>query len=317
MIKNHFKNSEYAPIVLFAFNRPDHLHRALCALSHNAEFILSPLFIYCDGPKNADDCLNIKQTRTIANQWLHPNKIVIEANSNQGLAESVIAGVTQVLERFGKIIVLEDDLVVDKAFLNFLNQALKKYENDSVIMQVSAYMFPIRNFFGRSETLFLPNISSWGWATWGRAWAKFDPNACGWELLLSDKKMRQEFDVGGSYAYSDMLFRQVKGEIDSWAIRWNWSVYRSSGLVLYPPVSLVKNIGFDGSGTHCAILDLDEIKLSSEMRPIKFSNDHTLSKDDLFYIQAALKKLSGNVYLRTLKKLRNAFRRLKFKYKSI
>jgi hypothetical protein len=315
MINNHFLHTDFAPIVLFAFNRPGHLNQALIALSHNAEFHLSPLFIYCDGPRNKGDYLNIEQTRAIANQWPHPNKMVIEAQINQGLAESVIAGVTQVLNRFGKVIVLEDDLVVDKAFLSFLNRALRKHQDDSRILQISAYMFPIPEFLGRSETLFLPNISSWGWATWSRAWAKFDPSASGWELLLSNKRMRKEFDVGGSYAYSDMLLRQLNGEIDSWAIRWNWSVYCSSGLVLYPPVSLVKNIGFDGSGRHCAALDFDGVNSESKINSFNFSNDVNPSKRDLYFIEAALKRLSGPVHKRILKKLANNFRRLKLKYK--
>jgi hypothetical protein len=314
MINKNFENTEFAPIVVFAFNRPEHLYQSLIALSHNAEFNLSPLFIFCDGPKNSSDHQNVERTRAIANQWPHLNKYIIEAHKNQGLAESVIAGVTQVIERFGRVIVLEDDLVVDDSFLSFLNQALRKHENDLKILQVSAYMFPIPEFLGRSETMFLPNISSWGWATWARAWEKFDPNASGWELLLSNRKMRKEFDVGGSYAYSDMLLRQTIGEIDSWAIRWNWSVYCASGLVLYPPVSFVKNIGFDGSGTHCPVLNFDQVNFKSITKLVQFSNNIQLSKDELIYIEDALKKLSGPLYKRILKNIGNNFRRLKLKY---
>jgi len=314
MIKKDFDTHDFAPIVLFAFKRPEHLSKTLSALARNSEFKLSPLYIYCDGARHPVDEMNVNKTRMIANQYPHPNKTIIESKVNLGLAASVIHGVTQIINKFGRIIVLEDDLIVDDCFLNFLNQALRKYENDSKVMQVSAYMFPISNFSERESPLLLPNISSWGWATWSRAWENFDQSALGWELLLSNKVMRREFDVGGSYAYSDMLFRQIMGEIDSWAIRWNWSVYRCSGKVLYPPVSLVKNIGFDGSGTHCAILDFDEIKLSSKIKSIDFSKDIYPSKEDLFYIETALKRLSGSIFIRILKSISNNFRRLKLKY---
>ncbi len=311
---NNFESVNFAPIVLFAFNRPDHLQQALSALSQNDEFNSSPLFIYCDGPRNLDDCQNVELTRSVANQWSHPNKAVIEAQSNQGLAESVIAGVTQVVQRFGRVIVLEDDLIVERSFLNFLNRALKKYENDSKVMQVSAYMFPIPEFRGRSEGLFLPNISSWGWGTWSRAWSFFDRRAANWELLLGDKAMRRKFDVAGSYPYSDMLFRQIMGKIDSWAICWNWSVNQSSGLVLYPPFSLVENIGFDGSGTHCGVLDFEGTQLGSKIGPIEFSEEIQVFQNDMTYVEAALKRLSGPIYIRFFKRVANNLRRIRLKY---
>ncbi|WP_353427865.1 glycosyltransferase family 2 protein [Polynucleobacter sp. MWH-UH19D] len=314
MKNKDYHSHDFAPIVLFAYNRPEHLSKTLSALANNPEFSLSPLFIYCDGAKRSSDQVNVNKTRVIANQFPHPNKVVIESTLNLGLAASVIQGVTQITNKYGRIIVLEDDLIVDVYFLKFLNQALNQYENNSKVMQISAYMFPIPIFSQRATSLLLPNISSWGWATWRRAWKNFDPTSTGWELLLNNKAMRQEFDVGGSYAYSDMLFRQVLGEIDSWAIRWNWSVYLCSGLVLYPPVSLVKNIGFDGSGTHCAALDIDEVKFSSGIKDIKFPEDVRRSKEDLFHIEAALKKLSGPSYIRFLKSIANNFRRLRLRH---
>lgn len=310
------KNCDYAPIVIFAFNRPEHLSSALNALSKNSEFKFSPLFIYCDGPRYDLDTSGVNQTRAIANQWPHPNKTVIESDINQGIATSVISGVTKIIKNYGKIIVLEDDLVVDISFLNFLNQALIKFKDNRRIMQISAYMFPIPEFLEKKETFCLSNISSWGWATWDHAWANFDPNASGWELLLQNKALRRKFDVGGSYAYSDMLFRQKIGKIDSWAIRWNWTVFRHSGLVVYPPVSLVNNIGFDGSGTHCVEMNVDVLGLKPKM-PIRLSSNTNLSKTEILLIQAALKKLNGPIYLRFIKLQSNNLRRLKIKFRNL
>ncbi len=314
MIKKVFQSAEYAPVVIFAFDRPKHLKRALRALSTNPEFNLSKLFIFCDGPKGSNHELTVNETRIIANEWFHPNKTVVEAKTNRGLSASVIAGVTEIVETYGTVIVVEDDLEVDRGFLSYLNNGLNEYKYVPKVMQISAYMFPIPDFIEKSETLFLPNISSWGWATWSHAWANFDPDALGWELLLNNKDIRREFDVGGSYPYSDMLFRQKMGIIDSWAIRWNWSVYRCSGVVVYPPVSLVKNIGFDGSGTHCDVLYLEDANLIPRLMPLEFSKDIKLAEVDLIRIKTSLKTLRGPLYLRVLKLLLNTLRRIKLKY---
>jgi hypothetical protein len=309
------KNSEnFAPIVLFAFNRPNHLKIILSSLSKNPEFYSSPLFIYCDGIKYLRDSVNVSNTIAIANEFPHPNKKVIRSDINLGLAKSIIFGVTQVINIYGQAIVLEDDLEVEVSFLKFLNEALSIYKNNPNVMQISAYMFPIPEFITRSEVIFLNNISSWGWATWSHAWKKFDPNAYGWELLITNKELRRNFDVSGSYSYSDMLIRQIKGEIDSWAILWNWSVFRNSGLIVYPPVSLVKNNGFDGSGTHCDRIIFNNIKIKDKNKSFKFTKETYLPNSEFLYIKAALKRMEGPFYLRIIKLILNTFRRLKIKY---
>lgn len=304
------EDSNLAPIALFVFKRPEHTLQTLTALAANPEFLRSPLFIYCDGARNADESKDVERTRDVVRNWSHPNKALIEAKKNRGLAESVIAGVTELSERFGRVIVVEDDLVVSKDFLGYLNAALTKYQDTPQVMQISAYMFPIPEFANRKETLFLPNIASWGWATWDRAWGCFDAEAKDWELLLSSKKLRREFDVAGSYGYSDMLLRQMSGDLDSWAIRWNWSVYRHAGLVLYPPISFVRNIGFDGSGTHCGIDDFHETQIFAPSKGIKFSERIEISWQDIALVRKALLTLSGSFWIRILKSIRSNIRRM-------
>ena len=131
-----------------------------------------------------------------------------------------------------------------------MNIALEKYQDEPSIMQVSGYMFPVPDFLGKNEAMFLPFISSWGWATWKKSWQYFDAKAIGWEMLERDLPLRSEFNLDDSYDYFTMLKQQMNGRIDSWAIRWYWSIFQRKGLTLFPPVSYVNNIGFDGSGSH-------------------------------------------------------------------
>lgn len=239
-----------APIALFIYRRPEHTRRTIEALRRCPEFAASPFYVFSDGPRTPADQAAVAATRRVARELAGPLAVHIEASENRGLASSVIGGTTRLCAEHGRVVVLEDDVVVAPQFLTYLNAALDAYADNVRIMQVAAHMFPIARFATRRDVVALPFISSWGWATWKRAWDQFDPDARGWEELLTDRQLRRRFTLEGSFDYFGMLRRQMKGESDSWAIRWNWSVFRAGGLVLYPPRSLVSNIGFDGSGTH-------------------------------------------------------------------
>jgi Glycosyl transferase family 2 len=241
---------KYSPIALFVYKRPEHTRRTIEALMRCPEFNESVLHVFCDGAKSPDDQSVVDQTRSVVRALVGDRAIMIESPENRGLANSIIAGVTQLVNEFGRVVVLEDDLVVSAGFLGFMNQALERYQDDDRVMQISGYMFPVPEFANRSEAIFLPFTVSWGWATWKRAWQFFDPESTGWELLRSDPKLRFRFNLNGSYNYFLMMKRQFNGECDSWAIRWYWSVFKMSGLVLFPPVTYIQNYGFDGSGTH-------------------------------------------------------------------
>jgi len=300
-----------APIALFVFKRPEHTRQTLASLADNPEFNSSPLYIYCDGARNEKDLVDVEITRDIIGSWEHPNKTIITQKINCGLANSVIAGVTALVSQYGRVIVVEDDLVVSKYFLSYLNSALDKYYNSRKVLQISAYMFPVAEFSDKKETMFLPFITSWGWATWSRAWEVFDAKATHWECLLTNSETRKQFDLGGCYDYSGMLLRQVRGEIDSWAIRWNWSVFQHNGLVIYPPTSLVKNIGFDGSGTHCRPDDFHDVRIQASTDQFLFSDSIEISSREYLAVKKVIKTMSGSFLVRFIKITRSKIQRMK------
>jgi hypothetical protein len=267
--------STLAPIALFCFKRTDHLRRTIESLQGNPEYAASTIYVFGDGPKTLDDAPLVKETRQIAQDLLGSHGHYRFSNVNLGLARSIIHGVSELTERYGHVIVVEDDLQVDAQFLSFMNHAIHRYRDESAVMQVSGYMFNSREFDKRASPVFLPFPSSWGWATWRRAWRQFDPAATGWELLGRDKALRRQFNLNGAYDYATMLTRQMKGVGDSWAIRWYWSVFRSQGLVVYPPQTLVRNTGFDGSGTHGGGL----FRRFRDQRPQPVARSYDLSAD--------------------------------------
>jgi hypothetical protein len=245
-------NRRFAPIALFTFKRPEHTQRTLEALARNPEFALSELHIFCDGSRRPNEDAAVEATREIARNFPHPNKTLHEAPANRGLAASITEGVSRLCAEHGRVIVVEDDLVVAPVFLDFLNRGLVRYADDERVMQISGHMFPVELPPADSDAALLPFTTSWGWATWQRAWQYFDPTMRDFDAVAGDRAMRKRFDLGNAYPYFSMLKKQKSGQIDSWAIRWYLSVFMCEGLVLFPRRSLVNNEGFDGSGTHCA-----------------------------------------------------------------
>lgn len=242
-------SSTLAPIALFAYQRIRHLDATLNALMACPEFVDSEVFVFCDGPKESsgDDVAKVRD-------WLHrrrtPNMTIVESPTNRGLAASVTHGVTELCEKFGRAIVIEDDLIVAPSALTWFNRALDEYADDESVWQISAHQFAVPEFSAKDEGMFLRLTTSWGWAVWKRSWDRYDPVATGWESLETDEKLRRRFDYDGSYPYSDMLIDQMKGRLDSWAIRWNWAMFCAGGLCLFPPRSLATNVGFDETATH-------------------------------------------------------------------
>lgn len=240
----------FAPIVLFTFNRLGHTEQTIEALKKNKESLLSELIIYSDGPRSEKDIEKVTAVRNYLKTVSGFKSVkIFESQINKGLAKSIISGVTQTLKNYETVIILEDDMVTSSYFLSYMNQGLMLYRNDEVVASIHGYFFPVGDE-NLPETFFIKGADCWGWATWRRSWKYFEPN--GWKLLmlilLSGRQ--REFDFNNSYGYTRMLFSQCIGRINSWAIRWYASAFLRNKLTLYPRVSLVKNIGFDDMGTH-------------------------------------------------------------------
>jgi hypothetical protein len=239
-----------APIALFIFNRPRHLARTLATLQANPLFGDSPVTVFADGPRGRADESETQAARLVARDVLGSRAQYRMRDTNAGLANSIIEGVSDLVDRFGRVIVVEDDLEVAPGFLSYMNAALDRYADCGYVYQVSGYMFAAPAIAAGRRAVFLPLISTWGWGTWKRAWRAFDSHASGAGTLQNDRKLRRKFNLEGVYDYHSMLLRQRHGTGNSWGILWYWSVFRNNGLTCFPPWTLVRNTGMDGTGTH-------------------------------------------------------------------
>lgn len=238
-----------APIVLFAYNRPKHIQKCLESLNRCFLANQSKLFVYIDAPKNIGDVKKVQEVQRIIDSYQWVRKIeVIQREKNYGLAHNIINGVSEIVEKYKKVIVLEDDLYLSQGFLQYMNEALYIYENEGRVMNINGYMYPLG--IKLPETFFYNVISSWGWATWARAWQYFNPNTEElWDKLQKNNQM-YDFDLNGSTVFRSQLERNLEGTLDTWAIKWYASVYLQQGFCLNPRKSLVQNMGFDNSGTN-------------------------------------------------------------------
>ncbi|RAK52633.1 glycosyltransferase [Phenylobacterium deserti] len=242
-----------APIALFAYRRADHLSRTLDALEACEGFADHDLHIYSDGPKNAAAVADVEAVRELLGFRKRPNMTVVAQEANRGLANSIISAVTALTDQYGSVIVVEDDLLLQPSALLWFQGALEKYSSSEQVMHVGGYQYSVPEFESQRSGSFQRFTTSWGWATWKRAWKHFDAQATGWEELDSDPLLERSFNAGGTFPFADMLRKQMRGGLDSWAIRWWWSVFKADGLAVMPPKSLVTNIGFDSSATHNSV----------------------------------------------------------------
>lgn len=258
-----------SPVVLFTYNRPWHTKESVSALQENALAQESELIVFSDGPRSDKDKASVVSVREYLKTITGFKSVsIIERDKNFGLSQSIVSGVAEVVSVHGRVIILEDDLVSSRYFLNFMNEALEYYENEPKVISVHGYVYPVHAAL--PDTFFLRGADCWGWGTWKRGWDLFEPD--GEKLLneIRDRNLERDFDFDGNYPYTKMLKDQTRGKNDSWAIRWHASAYLSGKLTLYPGRSLVRNIGVDNSGTHSGKTFAYDTMVSEE--PIRVSN---------------------------------------------
>jgi hypothetical protein len=238
------------PVSVFTYNRPTHTQWILESLAVCHRLDECQVFLFSDGAKTPDQEQAVRATRAVLHEWKDRLRAqVIEQTVNLGLARSIVGGVTELCETYGRVIVVEDDLVLHPAFIDYMLSALDRYENEEKVAQISGYMFPVKNP-KKPDVLFLPLTTTWGWATWLRAWKDVDWQAINVINELQDQNLRKRFDLDGAFPYTQMLLDRLNQINQSWGVLFRWHTFRKGDLTLYPRRTLVFNSGMDGSGYH-------------------------------------------------------------------
>tara|TARA_A200000113_G_C8835687_1_gene345185 strand:+ start:254 stop:1165 length:912 start_codon:yes stop_codon:yes gene_type:complete len=243
----------FAPIAIFCYERLNHLEKLIQALQKSSILEESEIFFFIDGPKEGNVSSVEKVRDYVEKLNVGLSKHVFKRDKNIGLSKSIISGVNQVLDLHDRVIVLEDDLIPNEFFLRYCNEALNKYEKYAEVGCIHGYSYPIDN--DSEDCYFLRGGDCWGWATWKSKWKLFNPDSRALLNYLKSRKLTWKFDLEGAYPFTKTLENSLLGKNDSWAIRWHASLFLAKHYCLYPPISLIENIGLDSSGTHCKSSD--------------------------------------------------------------
>lgn len=258
-----------APIILFVYARPSHTQKTVEALAKNTLAKESEVYIFSDNAKKSKDNENVRKVReyinTIPEKDYFKKVTIIEAQKNKGLANSVIDGVTEIINEKEKAIVVEDDLITSKFFLEYMNNALDFYNKDEKIWSISGYNLPIEIPNGYEYDIYLGYRGcSWGWATWKDRWNTVDWEVKDYKKFKHSYRKRKIINRGGP-DMAQMLDAQMKGLCDSWAIRWCYEQSKQNKYTVYPVKSLIQNCGLDGTGTHSGINSAFDVELNQTL----------------------------------------------------
>jgi len=294
--------SNLSPIALFVYNRPDHTRRTVEALRKNELSNESNLIIFSDAAKSSKDNKAVCEVREYIDSVDGFKTVkIIERDVNYGLARSIIEGVSSLCSSYGKVIVLEDDLVTSPYFLTYMNDALNTYQDNEAVMHISGYMLPI-DTTNLEETFFLRNSSCWGWATWDRSWKYFRKEP---KKLIGEytRSMIRHFNMDGYYDFWSHVLLNENGLINTWAIFWYASIHKQKGLCLHPASSMVNNIGHDGSGVNCEENNLYNAKIAQN-KITYFEN--TISESDVALKRSKkfLRRAGAPLYRRILSSIK-------------
>lgn len=261
-------------IVIFAFNRPDHLSATLDYLSRSKKAFELPLIFFIDGPRNDAEKKAVEDVVNLAEKFIHPLKQIYCQKSNYGLKKSVITGINVVFETFDQAIILEDDICINQEFINFHLKCLEMYYERNDIWSISGFVIPEigykANKITSEELVLAPRASSWGWSTWKYKW-----NQANWDSKFIANSLKFNYKdysrTGGDKLR--MLLREIEGKSNSWAIIWDYNHFINKAYCVYPVKPLIKNIGLDNSGTHSKPKKAYEVILDEGYITSKFLKD--------------------------------------------
>lgn len=264
-------------IIVFAYNRNQHLEKVLNRLSKNKG--VSRLYIFQDGLRCDEHRGGWEKTKQVIKDIDWCEVVYYQAAYNKGLAKSIVDGVNTVFGDNDAVIVLEDDCVPHPQFMEYMTKALEKYRYDKEVYHIGASAEPVDVSPNGTDAYFLGRINSCGWGTWKDRWEQF---SCDYKMLAKVKantELNEWFILWGQNVESHIL-GNIYGKTDSWAAFWALTVILKKGYCMSPYESLIKNVGFDGTGVHSGTQEITiKLRPDEKMTPIVLPDKIEFVKD--------------------------------------
>lgn len=297
---------DYAPVVIFVYNRLEHTKKTISSLLDNALAKYSDVFIFSDGPKNVEDEVKVNKVRSYIKSVNGFNRsTIIQREKNWGLAQNIIDGVTQVVTKYSKIIVLEDDLIVSPGFLKFMNDALDYYQPVNKVWHISGWNYSIDGT-ELSDVFLWRVMNCWGWGTWSDRWSKFEWNVDNVTKDFTSSEIKM-FNLDGTENFWAQVIANKQGKLDTWAIYWYATIFKNHGLCLNPTQTFVQNIGHDGSGVHSGKTDYYSSGLNYK-KEFLFEDKFVENQIAVQRIKKFYRSIKKPLYVRGINKILELFR---------
>lgn len=274
--------NKYSPVIAFVYSRPEHTKKMLSALRNNSLAEYTDLIIYSDGAKREKDEPGVKAVREYISTLIGFKSVtVVEQEKNVGLANSIIQGVTATIKKYGRVIVLEDDIETSPYFLQYMNDALNMYADVKPVGSVSGSSYPVDMKKNDQTTYFLRIPLCWGWATWEDRWSMFKKDV---DTVGSiDKRIQKYINFDGAFDFFEQATLNSKGKLNTWFIFWYITLASQKRLTLFPSTVMAKNIGHDGSGENCDGNDIYRGTMISN-EPVNLVLKERLVEDKDYYL---------------------------------
>lgn len=283
--------------ILFTYNRSRHTEEVITAL-RSSKILPEKLFVFQDGLKCEAHRSEWEKVNILLRKIDWCDHEIIISEKNKGLAESVIFGVNYVFKKFEAIIVLEDDCVPHPGFMTFMTQSLQKYRFRKEVYSVSGYSYPVDVKTNGKDAYFIGRTSSWGWGTWKNRWTCFKSDYKILGRIMNDPELSEQLHIWGE-DLENYLLGNIYGNCNSWATFWALNVIEQRGYCLSPYMSLIKNIGFDGTGVHCGKAEVIQRLYKKDKCNFQLPDEIEISEDcktafsDCFSWISAEKKLNS------------------------
>lgn len=277
-----------APIIFVCYNRYSHIMKSLKSLKSNKLSKNSNIYIFSDGPKNKQDEKKILKIRKFLKKLKgFKSKKIILRKKNYGTKKNITKAVNQVFTKYDKVIVVEDDLIVIKSFLFFMNSCLNYYKNNKKIWHINGWSYPFMKM-SNDDINFLKSMNCWGWATWKNKWKNISLIEEKYMKLFSKKDIHN-FNIKSTMEHWSQIIRNKNKVLSSWAVFWHATIFLNGGICIYPKFSLVKNLGFDGSG-RMSVRHKYDVVLKHQFQNFQFNdqitlNNNLMNKEFHYYLQ--------------------------------
>jgi hypothetical protein len=249
----------HAPVVMIGYNREWAIKKSLTNLSQCKGVEKRDVFVYIDAPYRIEDARSVSEMIDAAQEFKNkiPKLRIISRSVNYGVPGNLVEAITEIVNKYGRIIFFEDDVLVSRTFLEYMDEGLEKFESDPKIWSINGYcdhMLYIPWFYS-GDVFLSPRVNAWGFGTWKDRWNAVDFSLEEWKKTNKNKSEIKKIEARLGWRFSKCLNDLLEGKDRTWDYQCTYHMYKNDLFAITPRKSLTKNIGLGVDSVHCQWCD--------------------------------------------------------------